>query len=155
MSVLPFLLHEVFGERSDAIASQRPSLSRKRCTEAARLIDERSSVWLQAAAVAYGTIDVRTDARSNDFVVVPVNLSNRCEAQRHHAAIHTLVTGSWIRKGAPLCLIDDSGAGERTPRSRQGENPRLDHRPVRPRRPALRRGTRLYGAGPAPVRRNN
>ncbi len=28
------------------------------------------------------------------------------------ATIHTLATGDWIRKGAPLCLIGDSGTGK-------------------------------------------
>jgi len=28
------------------------------------------------------------------------------------ATIHTLETGDWIRKGAPLCLIGDSGTGK-------------------------------------------
>ena len=83
------------------------------------------------------------------------------------AVVHTHAKCDWVRKGLPLCLIGDSGTGkshllialghrgrdgrfprplraghetgQRTRRSRRREDPRQDHRPLRPRRPALHR----------------
>ena len=92
------------------------------------------------------------------------------------AAIHTLASCDWVKKGQPLCLIGDSGtgkshllialgteaamagyrvryiaghqAGQRAGRGRRREAAGQDHRPLRPRRPSLHRRTRLHGTRP-------
>ena len=92
------------------------------------------------------------------------------------AIIHTLATCDWVEEGQPLCLIGDSGTGkshllialgteaamaglpgplhpghqtgQRTRRGRRREAADQDHRPLRPRRPALHRRTRLHGTRP-------
>ena len=92
------------------------------------------------------------------------------------AIIHQLATCEWVRDGQPLCLIGDSGtgkshllialgtaaaearlpgqlhpgleAGQRARRGRRRQAAVQDHRPLRPRRPALHRRTRLHGTRP-------
>ena len=88
------------------------------------------------------------------------------------AAIHTLASCDWVKKGFPLCLIGDSGTGKShlliapgTEAAMAGfrvtyvlatklvnelveaadESPDQDHRPLRTRRPFAHRRARLHG----------
>ncbi|MFB9628485.1 ATP-binding protein [Nonomuraea helvata] len=92
------------------------------------------------------------------------------------AGIHTLAKCEWVQKGQPLCLIGDSGTGkshllialgteaamagyrvkytpgdpacQRARRGRRRDDAGEDHRPLRPRRPAMHRRTRLHATRP-------